>query len=95
MEAEAQNKKSYYDQLLWNAVNQSLDTTIKAIGPVRFYRELEIYRALLINASHFCANRKDTFNDCYFKDNGCGIHCMQKFVDSDQYKEVTSTVALY
>ena len=86
-----------WDEVLYQAANESLDMTIQALGKQNFQRELRKFENALEQAQLQCAN-KVTFpcsldrdgaspllrdqTDCLWKDSGCGGQCLDSVSNS-------------
>jgi hypothetical protein len=81
--------KQYGDYVLKEAVQQSLDLTIDALGKDRFEQALETFLRLKEQANEECADKavfpcskdgvpqpKLAEKSCYFRDWGCGYKCL-------------------
>ena len=81
--------QSYGDYILIEAVRQSLDMTIEAIGKERFKDALEQFQRMNKEAERICASKAifpcnidgkkqimESQLDCYSKDAGCGYPCL-------------------
>mmetsp|Transcript_7622 Transcript_7622/g.9688 ORF Transcript_7622/g.9688 Transcript_7622/m.9688 type:complete len:110 (-) Transcript_7622:393-722(-) len=87
MKREEQNLVGNYDQQLWNAANLSLDLTIKSIP--NFDTELKIYKTLMERLRTICQG-KQLHTGCLYHDEGCGSRCINDFVHSPEYREITA-----
>ena len=80
---------NYGDYVLYEAVNQSLDLTIEALGRGRFNKALDAFVTLRSRAEERCAAEAVfpcsstgvvqidlSFENCYEKDEGCGFACL-------------------
>ena len=78
------------DQLLYDAVNASLDRTIDALGRTEFERKLKDFRVLLARAQAHCevrliplcgpGGKRNDETSCYIWGEGCDHECLQDFV---------------
>jgi hypothetical protein len=81
--------KEYGDYLLQEAVNQSLDLTINALGAEKFNIALQKFQALKAKATEQCSTsahypcskkgmpqKSKAEESCYWKDAGCGYPCL-------------------
>lgn len=81
----------FWDEILHQAVNKSLDMTIERLGSAEFQRNLKIYQQTKKEVEEYCSN-KVTFpcsstgvrtekgeNDCLHEDSGCGFECMDEY----------------
>ena len=77
------------DEDLYNAVNQSLDLTIEALGKVKFQENLEMLQLANQRATYECEDkvsfpctvagarrRSSNETDCMWNDSGCGFDCL-------------------
>ena len=79
----------------------SQDLTIDYLGREAVKEELTKYNKLLKKAKTFCKGKVffpysssgkkqiESMKDCYWNDNGCGIKCMDTFVTSEIYNQIT------
>jgi Sulfotransferase family len=77
-----------WDNLLYKAVNRSLDLTIAKLGSSRFQENLSRFRRVLQVASNRCFPRevfpctstgqKNRNKSCLWKDSGCGSDCLDE-----------------
>lgn len=93
LESDEWYAKQYGDYVLIEAVSQSLDLTIEAIGKGRFHEALRSFLQLKDDANNACAAiaafpcssdgvpQLDVAEDsCYAKDWGCGYKCLDDLV---------------
>jgi len=78
------------DYMLYSAVNQSLDLTIKAIGRTKFLVALNRFREIKAIADDYCEYkspcigegeyrpRNEVGSKCYVEDWGCGYECLDE-----------------
>ncbi len=64
------NATSHMDNLIWTMANNKLDNAIKKLPCFR--ENLALYRLVLSMVSNQCPHQ----DDCYWRDNGCGLTCM-------------------
>jgi Galactose-3-O-sulfotransferase len=79
-----------WDDLLYQAANQSLDATIDALGRSKFEKQLQRFQEAQRVASERCGHtaifpcsetgehRKSWETNCLFRDAGCGFPCMDE-----------------
>mmetsp|Transcript_3051 Transcript_3051/g.4009 ORF Transcript_3051/g.4009 Transcript_3051/m.4009 type:complete len:154 (+) Transcript_3051:3-464(+) len=81
--------QNYGDYLLIEAVNQSLDLTIAALGHDRFDEALKKFQTMKLHAEEQCASAavfpcssdgklqlEESQKNCYSLDEGCGYPCL-------------------
>jgi hypothetical protein len=82
------------DNLLYRAVNASLDKTIESLGVESFQKQLQTYRWALQKADETCRSNV-TFpcstggnlhvtNDCMIWDSACGMECLDRMAEDLQ-----------
>lgn len=89
--------RSYGDYLLMEAVNQSLDLTIDALGQDRFKEALRKFEALQRIADERCRasaifpcgvdgenQYNESMSNCYSSDEGCGYPCLDEMVPAEK-----------
>jgi len=86
----------YWDELLYHAVNRSLDLTIDSLGRSEFEQQLSKFRDAQQRIAQRCSDeskvkypcsstgekRKDEDTDCIFNDWGCGFDCIDESLSS-------------
>lgn len=89
------NSPEYMDQhadfLLYYAADASLDRTIEHLGSERVKGRALLIRQLELLAKRHCSNKvtfecsmdgyRNTLNDCYYEDMGCGYECIDKVME--------------
>jgi hypothetical protein len=88
LEGRAWNDLIRYEQILYNAVNASLDSTIEALGRRKFEENLARYRKATERVQNECSTRIRLpcdaegelveHTDCMLKDMGCGMDCLDR-----------------
>lgn len=84
---------TYWDKVLHEAINKSLDMTIERLGSTEFKRNLEKYQKAKREIADYCHNKvtfpctsegvriKNAETDCIFMDYGCGFDCMNEYFE--------------
>ena len=82
------NEVVQWDNLLYQAVNRSLDLTIAGLGEAKFQENLSRFRQALQMAQDRClprevfpctsSGRKNPKKSCLWKDSGCGSDCLDE-----------------
>ena len=95
LKSPAWQKTVYWDSLLYQAANHSLDLTISSLGPTRFSQELAKFQSLQ-KAIHESCNGLEVFpcrsdgtknlqSDCLWNDSGCGRTCISEYLQNHGY----------
>ena len=82
----------YWDRVLYQLANASLDATIARLGTQAFGQRLQQFRAVQTVVRRECGHRNvfpctsdghpnHKHKDCLWIDSGCGYHCIQEVVD--------------
>eukprot|EP00924_Labyrinthula_sp_SR-Ha-C_P012675 snap_masked-scaffold_10-processed-gene-13.38-mRNA-1 protein AED:1.00 eAED:1.00 QI:0/0/0/0/1/1/2/0/420 len=97
MRRKINNLGEFMDEILYFLVEYKLWVTIQHIGDDTFSKELIKFRQIRTAAEKFCKGRVITpydtegnfqfgsLEDCYWNDNGCGIQCMNEFIETNEY----------
>jgi len=93
----AYQKAIYWDQVLYQAVNASLDQTIDRLGRTEFYRGLDRFQQAKRKVSQACTLQNVKFpcsvdgikraandTDCLLFDMGCGFDCIDRALATDR-----------
>ena len=71
-------ERNALDLDLWETARRAVE---KETSKHQFY--VDTYGAMLDSATAFCATYKAADMTCYWGDNGCGVECLDDFVDSE------------
>lgn len=101
LSSEDWENKNYIINLMHEAVNQSLDLTIKAIGQSKFDKALSEHRSLQSLVQKTCAStaiypcsdvgvfqEELSSKNCYESDFGCGYPCIDELYDNITKKNI-------
>ena len=82
--------RNHLDFALYRLVNTALDDQGKAMGLKKLARSMSTYIRMLAIANEKCANKHGGKKDCFWKDNGCSISCLDN-IGTYSYVRNTST----